>query len=318
MMETHPCRCFPTVAFPMVLAGTALTACVAYFLFPYGWSFSLAMTFGAILSATVSSSCIHLLIPCFLIFTHSFTLSLIKDPAAVAALMSSLGAPPRLQMHIGGESMLNDGSSFVFYTIFSSLFLFELGIPGVGATVNLGQGVATFFREAFGAAAFGIAFGLGLTFFLYKLNRRLNDQENVVQIVATITVAYLSYYTADVSGCSGVISVVSCGITAKAYGNAMINDQRMMDSFWSLVEQLLNTVRKLFLASCNGDINGPHCLLVGSSLSCSSRSQAVSVLPVDSTLSLSAMITSMFLTVSLSFISCLGCNPREHHRCWRL
>ena len=56
----------------MVLAGTALTACVAYFLFPYGWSFNLAMTFGAILSAT--------------------------DVAAVAALMSSLGAPPRLQM----------------------------------------------------------------------------------------------------------------------------------------------------------------------------------------------------------------------------
>lgn len=200
----------------MVLAGTALTALVAYYIFPYGWSFNLAMTFGSILSAT--------------------------DVAAVAALMSSLGAPPRLQMHIGGESMLNDGSSYVFYTIFSTMFLTELGIPGVGETVDLGKGVAIFFREAFGAAAFGIAFGLGLVFFLYMLKRKFNDSENVVQIVATATVAYLAYYMADISDCSGVISVVSAGITAKAYGSSMINNPEMMDKFWAIVEQLLNTL----------------------------------------------------------------------------
>ena len=40
------------LAFPLVLAGTALTACVAYYIFPYGWNFDLCMTFGAVLSAT--------------------------------------------------------------------------------------------------------------------------------------------------------------------------------------------------------------------------------------------------------------------------
>jgi len=39
-------------AFPMVLAGTLLTALVAYYIFPYDWPFFLALTFGAILSAT--------------------------------------------------------------------------------------------------------------------------------------------------------------------------------------------------------------------------------------------------------------------------
>ena len=61
-----------TFAFPMVLGGTALTACVAYFIFPYDWSFDLCMTFGAILSAT--------------------------DPVAVAVLLNELGAPPRLKV----------------------------------------------------------------------------------------------------------------------------------------------------------------------------------------------------------------------------
>jgi Sodium/hydrogen exchanger family len=53
-------------AFPLVLAGTVLTALVAYYIFPYGWSFSLAMTLGSILSAT--------------------------DPVAVAALLDEVGA----------------------------------------------------------------------------------------------------------------------------------------------------------------------------------------------------------------------------------
>lgn len=37
-------------AFPMVLGGTTLTALVAYYIFPYGWSFDLCMTFGSILA----------------------------------------------------------------------------------------------------------------------------------------------------------------------------------------------------------------------------------------------------------------------------
>ena len=60
------------LAFPMVLAGTSLTACIAYYIFPYGWSFDLSMTFGSILSAT--------------------------DPVAVAVLLNELGAPPRLKV----------------------------------------------------------------------------------------------------------------------------------------------------------------------------------------------------------------------------
>lgn len=60
------------LAFPMVLAGTILTALVANYLFDYGWSFDLCMTFGSILSAT--------------------------DPVAIAVLLNELGAPARLQV----------------------------------------------------------------------------------------------------------------------------------------------------------------------------------------------------------------------------
>lgn len=101
------------LAFPMVLFGTVLTAGIGYYIFPYGWSFFLCMTFGAILAAT--------------------------DPVAVSALLNAVGSPPRLKMHISGESMFNDGSAIVFFIIFRNLFLFENGLPG-GEEYTVGSG----------------------------------------------------------------------------------------------------------------------------------------------------------------------------------
>lgn len=204
------------LAFPMVLAGAALTAIVGFYIFPYDWSWNLAMTFGAILSAT--------------------------DPVAVSSLMTEVGAPARLQMHIGGESLLNDGSAMVFYMIFSDLFKNEAGIDGFGEQIDLSKGFGIFFRMALGGAAVGIGFGLGLTGLLYYLNRRLSSEDNVFQVTATITMAYIAYYVADQTlAMSGVISVVMTGVTTKALGAGMINNQDLMDDFWELVENLLNT-----------------------------------------------------------------------------
>jgi len=203
------------MAFPMVLGGTTLMALVAKFVLPYKWSFNFCMTFGAILSAT--------------------------DPVAVSALLNELGAPPRLKMHISGESLLNDGSAIVFYAIFKTLFLYELGIGG--EDIGFGKGVLKFVEMAVGAAAVGIAFGLGLAATLYLLNRQFNYEESVVQVCATIGVAYLTFYVAEaVLHMSGVLAVVCCGVTAKAFASTLIIDEEMMSKFWVLVEHLLNTI----------------------------------------------------------------------------
>ncbi len=203
------------MAFPMVLGGTTLLALVAYYILPYEWSFNLCMTFGAILSAT--------------------------DPVAVSALLNELGAPPRLKMHISGESLLNDGSAIVFYSIFKTLFLYEIGIGG--ETIDFGKGLVKFLEMSLGAAAIGIAFGLGLSASLYVLNRQFNYEESVVQVTATIGVAYLTFYVAEpLLHMSGVLAVVCCGVTTKAFASTLIIDEEMMDKFWVLVEHLLNTI----------------------------------------------------------------------------
>ena len=70
-----------------------------------------------------------------------------------------------------GESLLNDGSAIVFFTIFKNIFLYEQGIHG-GKDYSIGEGIEIFAKMSLGAVAIGIAFGLGLVAVLFLLNRR--------------------------------------------------------------------------------------------------------------------------------------------------
>ena len=100
----------------------------------------------------------------------------------------------------------------VFFMIFSQIFESELGIPGFGNQIDLGTGIGLFFRMCFGAVVCGLVFSGILLLTIYLLNRRFNYEENIVQVMCSITFAYLCYYTADaVFGCSGGISVVVLG-----------------------------------------------------------------------------------------------------------
>lgn len=130
----------------------------------------------------------------------------------------------------------------VFFTVFSGLFLYELDI-GLGEEATVMEGFKIFVRMALGGTSVGIAFAVALTGVLYKLDRRLDREETVAQVAATVTVAYLSFYTSEVvCKMSGVIAVVTCGILTKAFGGGFISDWQVMDAFWTLLEHLLNTV----------------------------------------------------------------------------
>jgi hypothetical protein len=94
-----------------------------------------------------------------------------------------------------------------------------------------------------GGIAVGIAFAAGLLIILYELDRRLEPEYNVLQVVAALTTAYLSYYVSEqVCAMSGVIACVVCGITARALGRGLITDNQLMDSYLSLMEHLLNSL----------------------------------------------------------------------------
>merc|ERR1719491_2304897 len=117
------------------------------------------------------------------------------------------------------------------------------GVPGVGENVGWGVGVKMFAQLAFGGAAIGVAFGLVAVIILYNLNRRLSGEDAVAQVVVTITLAYLVYFTAEeLAHASGILGVLFCGLTIKALGERFYNDVHLSVHFWEIAESLLNTL----------------------------------------------------------------------------
>ncbi len=152
-------------------------------------------------------------------------------------------------MHISGESLLNDGSAYVFFNIFKARFLYQLAIPGVGEKIGWGEGFEMFFQLSLGGMCVGIAFGIGTVLVLYLLKHRLSGEDSVTQVVLTISVAYLTYFSSEHSHCSGIIGVLFLGLTVKAFGENLVNNTHLMKHFWEITEVLLNTL--LFtLAGC--------------------------------------------------------------------
>ncbi|KAL3781604.1 hypothetical protein ACHAW5_010534 [Stephanodiscus triporus] len=218
-------------AFPMVLGGAYLTALVAKYLLPIDWPHTLCMVFGAILSGT--------------------------DPIAVAGLLKTAGAPDRLNIHISGESLLNDGSVVVLFNIFSRLYYHDNGFHENSGQKNytLGEGFEYFFRLTLGGCAIGLAFGLGTVLMLKQLNRRLSERENQFQVVLLVSSAYLGYFTAEViAGCSGIIATITCGITVKVLGETFINDHALTLHFWQVTAELLNQLLFVLGGCLWGDI----------------------------------------------------------------
>lgn len=118
----------------------------------------------------------------------------------------------------------------------SARYLYELGIPGVGENVDVASGFAIFFRKSLGGVAVGVFFGLALLFILTRLDRRFNREENVVEVTATMAIAYVGYYVAEpVWQTSGVIATLTAGVLVKFLGRAVINDAKLLNDFWTLV-----------------------------------------------------------------------------------
>ena len=109
--------------------------------------------------------------------------------------------------------------------------------------IDLAKGVALFFRKALGGVAIGIFFGLLICLALKMFNRRFNREENVTEVSMVLGLVYVGYWCADyLWATSGVIATVVAGLLVKLLGSAMLNDSKLLDDFWSLLEHVLNTV----------------------------------------------------------------------------
>eukprot|EP01039_Chlorochromonas_danica_P001214 gene1214-1324_t len=197
------------LAGPGVLIGAALMGVFAKFILPYNWAWNFAMMFGSILSAT--------------------------DPVAVVALLKSVGASPKLTILIVGESLLNDGSAMVLFTIFYNSVN--------GRFYNVGSVFGFMFAAALGSVALGVVIGLLAVRWLRSANRPLVETDVTIQIAVTICCAYLTFFLAqNVLEISGVLACCGAGAMLAWLAPPIILNHESMHNVWGMIEWCLNTV----------------------------------------------------------------------------
>jgi CPA1 family monovalent cation:H+ antiporter len=159
------------------------------------------------------------------------TLIAATDPIAVVALVRTLGAPTRLGVLIEGESLLNDGTAAVSFTVAVG---YVLGSQPSAASLPID------FMYAIGA---GVIVGAVAGLATRRLLSWLDDV--MVMITMTTTAAYGSFLVADTVGASGVIAAVTAGLLSgtDASQRAISPPARAaLQSFWQYIAFALNSL----------------------------------------------------------------------------
>lgn len=121
------------------------------------------------------------------------------DAVSARAVLQQVKLPRRLATLLEGESLLNDAAGLV---------LFRFAVAEVlTSTFSLGAAVGTFFLLVTGGVAVGGAIG----WLWVRLLRRLG--EDTPMIAATVLVCWSAYIVAELLQVSGVIAVVTAGLT---------------------------------------------------------------------------------------------------------
>ena len=135
------------------------------------------------------------------------------DPVAVIAIFKDLGAPKRLTILVEGESLFNDATAIVLFTIL-------LGMLTQSQTdITLLGGLLDFLRVFVG----GVLVGWLMARLFCAILQRLQDQP-LAETTLTVSLAYLSFVVAEhYLHVSGVMALVSAALVMGVTGRTAVS-----------------------------------------------------------------------------------------------
>ncbi|WP_026479613.1 cation:proton antiporter [Ahrensia sp. 13_GOM-1096m] len=149
------------------------------------------------------------------------------DPSAVVSIFRSISAPRRLARIIEGESLLNDAAAIALFGLFMGFVM--LGMPDPTFTDALGQ-----FPVLIGGGAIVGWVAARLSVLLMSVF----VHHERAQISVSVALPYLVYIGAEqIVGASGVIAVVTAGITMNLTGPHRLSPQAWsnLSEVWDLL-----------------------------------------------------------------------------------
>lgn len=154
------------------------------------------------------------------------------DPVAVIALFRTMGVPKRLEVLLEGESLMNDGTAIVLYSLVVPIALGSI-------QVNPLTGLLEFLRVAGG----GIVIGLVLGTLISQVISRIDDY--LIETTLTTILAFGSYLVAEqLFHVSGVLAVMAAGLVNGNIGPTGMSPTTriVLFNFWEYASFIANSI----------------------------------------------------------------------------
>lgn len=153
------------------------------------------------------------------------------DPVSVLALFKQANVPDDLRTLVEGESLFNDATGVVLFTI-----LLEAAIGGHGLSV--GAAAFEFIKVSLGGFIIGGVLGL----VAFAVLQRIND--HLLENAMCLALAYGSFWLAEVAHCSGVIATVVAGLLIGNFGRRFSmspKTRETVETFFESIDFLINS-----------------------------------------------------------------------------